>query len=113
MPLGQGQSTCLEPIKMQVYDYYLRAETSQHPYHLIGGYPTRTCGYLQISWYYPIFRPLLDRLNLFAPKLENSLGCYTDVSITTLEQTPFLNYTLHLSDLTWNMQPLLGSFYNQ
>ena len=44
------------------------------------------------------------RLNLFAPK---PWSCYTDVSIITLEQTPFLNYTLCLSDLTWNKQPLL------
>jgi len=43
-----------------------------------------------------------------APTLENSWGCYKDVSITTLEQTPFLNYTLRLSVLTWNMQPLFG-----
>ena len=57
--------------------------------------------YLQTS-------PGHHRLNLFAPKPENTWGCYTDVSIITLEQTPFLNYTLRLSDLTWNIQPLFG-----
>ena len=39
-------------------------------------------------------------MNLFAPKLENSggTGCNTDISITTLEQTPHLEYAAPVWD---------------
>jgi len=66
---------------------------------------TSVLSYLQTS-------PGYHRLNLFSPKLENSWGCYTDISITTLGQTPFLNHTLQSSQTSPGIHsPCLGSFH--